>query len=130
MNCRQPEHPRDTDPAGSGALYIYYRVPAAQAEALLAAFVRLTRLQQAATPATSPRLMKRPPADTAGDHGDDTWMEVWPAPIQHFGSLEHAIVRIEHWARHSGLQALLAGGRHHEYFEPADFGPIAAVAGR
>lgn len=87
-------------------LYIYYRVPVANADVLQQQVARM-QAQLAAHHRVAAALKRRPEA-TDGMH---TWMEVYPSVPDAFeASLAQAV-------SDAGLDEWIAGVRHTEYFQ-------------
>jgi chromosome condensin MukBEF complex kleisin-like MukF subunit len=91
-------------------LFIYYRAPASQAEALTDAVRRMQQQLSAQYPGLDARLLRR--ADAAD--GDTTWMETYRLPADADpAALIDAIA-----AAAQSLQLWIAGPRHVEHFLP------------
>jgi hypothetical protein len=86
-------------------LYIYYRVRCEDAQSLQAKVVAMQRgISEQSGIATA---LKRRPEEKDGQH---TWMEVYSAVPQGFeATIERAFAQ-------AGLDAMIAGPRHTEYF--------------
>lgn len=86
-------------------LYIYYQVPCARAEELMA---RVTAMQSSLSQQYGLAAgLKRRPEEKAGLH---TWMETYNSVPDGFDAiLMHAVTQAE-------LASLIAGPRHTEYF--------------
>ncbi|HEY1392870.1 MAG TPA: DUF4936 family protein [Methylibium sp.] len=91
-------------------LYIYYRVPAGNESAALAATLAMQKLLRERHPQLQARLLRRP--ETAAD-GLQTWMEAYALP----GRGIDASLRQEIEAAALTWAALIDGPRHCEVFE-------------